>query len=326
MKINILLSSNFFNDHCSYSFVYPIIKSIDLIKDSGIELNFVYSLNKNIFDCNILIIDSRFYGKIEKKKNFIEFINNNISKNIKLIFADTADNTGQIKTDFLYIADTYWKGQILKNKKEYMNHHYGGRLFTNYYYKEFNIIDKNKQVTEPVLNKKELNKIKVCWNMGLCDHGRFSHIKQKLFSIFKLKFLIRNSENYIKPDNTRSIDLTCRIGKVYGRKTVEFQRKKITSILKKNIETSKISRIKYLNEIKNSKFVISPFGWGELCPRDYETFLYGSVLIKPNMQTINTWPDWYIPQKTYLPFSWDISNLQNRLDFELHLHPHIPYQ
>ena len=73
MKINILLSNNFFNDHCSYSFAYPIIKSINLIKKSGVQINFIYSTKKNIFDCNILIIESRFCGKIEKTK-FINFL------------------------------------------------------------------------------------------------------------------------------------------------------------------------------------------------------------------------------------------------------------
>ena len=66
-----------------------------------------------------------------------------------------------------------------------MKSHYEGRLFTNFYKKKFNVIDKNKQMSESVKNKDLLKKIKVCWNMGLCDHGKFSHIKQKLYSIFK---------------------------------------------------------------------------------------------------------------------------------------------
>ena len=68
MIINVLLNDNFFNDHSTYCFVYPIIKSINLIKESGIQINFIYSTKKNIFDCNILIIESRFCIGIEKKK------------------------------------------------------------------------------------------------------------------------------------------------------------------------------------------------------------------------------------------------------------------
>ena len=65
MKVNILLSSNFFNDHCSYSFVFPILRSLNIIKDGGAEIKFFYSYKKNIFDGDILIIDSRFSGKQE---------------------------------------------------------------------------------------------------------------------------------------------------------------------------------------------------------------------------------------------------------------------
>ena len=72
MKINILLPNNFVQYHTSYCFVYPIIKSINLIKESEIKINFIYSIKKNIFDCNVLITESRFCGGIEKKK-FINF-------------------------------------------------------------------------------------------------------------------------------------------------------------------------------------------------------------------------------------------------------------
>ena len=193
MNINILLSANLFGDHCTYSFIFPVLNSINLIKESGNKLNFFYSLKKDIFDCNILIIDSRFCGKLKNKNDFINFLIKNRSKNIKLILVDTADNSGQIKTEFLPFVHTYWKGQILKNKDEYMKPHYGGRFFTDYYNKKNKIKDNEKQFSDPVTDKKLLRKIKVCWNMGLCDHGKYSHIKQKMFSIFKSKIFISNS-------------------------------------------------------------------------------------------------------------------------------------
>ena len=79
----------------------------------------------------------------------------------------------------------------------------------------------------------------------------------------------------------------------------------------------KISRFKYLNEIKKSKISISPYGWGEICPRDFEIFLNGGILLKPEMKTIDTWPNWYISNKTYIPFSWDISNLKTKISYVL---------
>ena len=317
MKINILLNNNYFSDHCTFSFIYPIIKSINLIKESGVKINFVHSTKNNIFDCNILIIDSRFCGKLKKRNEFIKYLKKEKTKNHKLIFVDTADNSGQLKTDFLSFVDIYWKGQILKNVNEYMNPHYGGRLFTNFYKKRFNIKDKNKQISEPVKNKDLLNKIQICWNMGLCDHGRYAHIKQKLYSMLKLNFFINNTKNFFLPNRKRNINVSCRIGLKYERETVSFQRIKISELLKNYIDTSKLSRFKYLKELSNSKYTISPFGWGELCPRDFETFINGAVLIKPDMETIDTWPNWYIQNKTYLSFDWDLKNFITRLEFAL---------
>ena len=153
--------------------------------------------------------------------------------------------------------------------------------------------------------------------MCLCDHGNFTHIKQKLFSIFKSKFFINSSNNFSSPSIKRKLNLSCRIGLNYQRETVQFQREKISKLLKKYVETTKISRFKYLNEIKNSKYVVSPFGWGEICPRDFEIFMNGGILIKPDMKTIDTWPNWYISEKTYLPFNWDLKDFNKKIEFAL---------
>ena len=321
MKVNILLSSNFFGDHCSYSFAFPILRSLNLIKDGGVKINFFYSYKKNIFDGDILIIDSRFSGKQESTIQFIENLKKNKTKELKIIFADTADNSGQIKTEFLPFVDTYWKGQILKNKDEYMKPHYGGRFFTDYYNKKNGIKDSNEQFSKPIKNKRLLKKIKVCWNMGLCDHGKYSHIKQKMFSIFKSRIFISNSNSASNNYDNRINNLSCRIGDKYDRETVQFQRKKIKTLIESHTDTFKIGRFKYLNEMQNSKCVISPFGWGELCPRDFETFLSGGILLKPNMSVFDTWPNWYVSKKdkdntdfgTYLSFKWDFSDLEKIL-------------
>ena len=91
MKINILLPNNFVQYHTSYCFVYPIIKSINLIKESEIKINFIYSIKKNIFDCNILITESRFCGGIEKKK-FINYLKKNKNKKLKKIAINAQKN------------------------------------------------------------------------------------------------------------------------------------------------------------------------------------------------------------------------------------------
>lgn len=64
----------------------------------------------------------------------------------------------------------------------------------------------------------------------------------------------------------------------------------------------------------------SPFGWGEVCFRDFECFLAGAVLFKPSMDHLETWPNYYVPNVTYVPFAWDFSDFVPKLT-EILEHP-----
>ena len=93
MNVNILMSNQFFRDHCSYSFVYPIIKSINLINDKGIKIKFIFNLNKNSFDCDTLIIDSRLEGDTAKYKLFFsEYIGEYEQNNVFIRYIYSSDN------------------------------------------------------------------------------------------------------------------------------------------------------------------------------------------------------------------------------------------
>ena len=74
MKINILLNNNFFNDHCAYGFAFPIFKSLDLINESGIKINFFYSYKKKF---NQVLVNDKFFSKKEVFKEEKKFIKEN---------------------------------------------------------------------------------------------------------------------------------------------------------------------------------------------------------------------------------------------------------
>ena len=67
--------------------------------------------------------------------------------------------------------------------------------------------------------------------------------------------------------------------------------------------------------MKNSKYCLSPFGWGEVAIRDFESFVNGCILIKPDMGHIVSWPNFYIPNSTYIPIEWSLSDLKKNLDY-----------
>lgn len=72
-----------------------------------------------------------------------------------------------------------------------------------------------------------------------------------------------------------------------------------------------VSRRQYFNELRASSLCFSPFGYGEVCWRDYEAVLSGSTLIKPDMGHVETCPDIFVPHETYVPIRWDFADLDD---------------
>jgi spore maturation protein CgeB len=65
----------------------------------------------------------------------------------------------------------------------------------------------------------------------------------------------------------------------------------------------------YYQEMRSSRICVSPFGYGELCWRDFEAVLCGCLLVKPDVSHLRTEPDIFIPGETYVPIRWDFSDL-----------------
>jgi hypothetical protein len=65
----------------------------------------------------------------------------------------------------------------------------------------------------------------------------------------------------------------------------------------------------YLLEMRSSRICVSPFGYGEICWRDFEAVICGCLLVKPDMSHLRTEPDIFVPGETYVPVKWDFSDL-----------------
>lgn len=70
----------------------------------------------------------------------------------------------------------------------------------------------------------------------------------------------------------------------------------------------------YIQEIKTASSILSPFGWGEICTRDFEAFVYGATLLKPSMEHCITFPNVYISNETYIPLDWSFCDIDEILE------------
>lgn len=77
--------------------------------------------------------------------------------------------------------------------------------------------------------------------------------------------------------------------------------------------SSLTSAKKYWRELESAKVCVSPFGYGEVCWRDFEAIVSGAALVKPDMSHMTTAPDIFVPFETYVPVKWDWSDLSEKL-------------
>tara|TARA_A100000164_G_C21914379_1_gene777427 strand:+ start:1311 stop:2321 length:1011 start_codon:yes stop_codon:yes gene_type:complete len=79
----------------------------------------------------------------------------------------------------------------------------------------------------------------------------------------------------------------------------------------------KVSMDEYFKRMSESKIVMSPFGFGEMNPRDVQSAMLGSVLIEPDMSYILSKPFIYENDETYVAVNYDWSDLEEKIDYVL---------
>jgi len=227
-----------------------------------------------------------------------------------LVWLDTADSTGTCMFDVMPYVDLYFKKQLLKNVNDYCRNVYGARIFCEYYHNILQVEDEAiNDKFYPHTEKKYLNKLRLSWNVGLGDL-----FATNPFQLFFHPYRV-SMPSFHSPDLERVIDIQYH-GSSYSSIVgyPRFQSKVLLTAMGKetNLKISDINRrlkkSKFIKESKNSKSILSPFGWGEICGRDFEAFAYGGCMIKQSMEHCITYPIFYKPMITYVPLKWDFSD------------------
>ncbi|SHF39226.1 hypothetical protein [Flavisolibacter ginsengisoli] len=268
-----------------------------------------------------------FIGEDEKKRELIKDFKKRFDR---VIMLDDGAGSDSLHFEYMDLVDLYYKGKLLKERCNYLKPMYGNQLFTNYYNQNYGINDDKVKIRDIPSDPSVLNKLRVSWNLGcgiypvphlnlirlareITRHGLSRFLKPwYVHSYNKMIRLMDQPTNY---DN-RLIKIHARFGNNSLPNTIDYQRKTFLQRCKQHekVIMGSISPRAYNREIKNVAAVLSPFGWGEICFRDFEAIINNSVLIKPNMDHIETWPDVYKNYKTYIPVDWDGNNLTETID------------
>lgn len=79
----------------------------------------------------------------------------------------------------------------------------------------------------------------------------------------------------------------------------------------------RVDHATYCAELLSSRICLSPFGYGEVCFRDFEAVLAGCLLVKPDMSHLETRPDVFRDGETCATVRWDWSDLASVVERHL---------
>ena len=300
---------------------YPLRYNVDRLKNRGYNVSIFYSHRIPNLSCDILCVSCKFLHKWWKrdKDRVFSFLAHAKKYTNKLIYLDDKDSTSTTDFEVLPFVDLYLKKQLLRDRQLYGKSFYGDRIFTDFYHKTFGITDENERFSETIDMEKQGKKIDLSWHIGLGnmigDIMKFSRIMGPIKALLPPSYDVALHD----PFQDRNIDIMARGRRYYSRNTVRFHRERIGTLLdgmgNLRIATNgHVSVRRYRKEMRQAKLVVSSFGWGEIGVRDFEAFIYGAALVKPDMTHLETWPNIFIPGVTYQPIKWDFENLEDIIE------------
>jgi hypothetical protein len=232
-----------------------------------------------------------------------------------IVFFNGQPEAGTNRLDLLPYVDRLFYKSVFSALENYHKDLYAKNLFADYYHNKYQVSDKDTECQyNPTLSAGETKRIELSWNIGVGDYPRRNWPQRLGTIIARAGFpdfgrLFKVGHKNPPPDfsdSARPIAVHARIDPV-SCESISYQRRLYLERIAGNglFLTGMVPQNQYYQELYDSKIVLSPFGWGEVCFRDFEAIISGSLLLKPDMSHLKTWPDVYIPYETYVPTSWD---------------------
>lgn len=301
--------------------LYPVRRNQRRLKERGYHIALLERASARRMRADILILNSKYFRKQWTQPEVVfDFLHRAKRLADKVIWMDDSDSTSVTHFEVLEVVDLYWKKQLLKDRNLYADELYGDRIFTDYYHREFGVEDDGVIVHSRPLDLKLADRVALSWHLGLGDME--GDILPGWRKAIRRRLPPRYDFTFTSPERNRPLDFMFRGSRNYGRNTVRFHREEMGKILDRlaredngltTHEPGRVSIEAYRNNMRDARSVVSPFGWGELGVRDFECWLHGAALLKPDMSHMETWPDVFRPGETYYALNWDFSNVESAI-------------
>lgn len=222
------------------------------------------------------------------------------------------------RLEVLPFVDLFYSKALFKDRSLYGKSLYGKELYSDFFHDRYGVTDPEPRLRAVETRPEMLAKLRLSWNIGIGDYPR-GKLRQRVgvaasmalgFKVTPLFYGRGRLPADPVSRNPGTIPVHARLAPA-PRPSIAYQRKLVMERIEGNplFLTGSVSQNRYNRELTRSRIVLSPFGWGELCLRDFEAVLSGALLLKPDMSHLETWPDVFSPGETYAPFSWEADDL-----------------
>ncbi len=226
----------------------------------------------------------------------------------RLIYFDGDDDLCIQFPEILRYADLYVKKHLFRDKNAYLGKFVGKNNLTDFIHRKFgrSFSDDAAAMESGPVPIDQLRKIYLGFNLAL-DKKIL-----RLYRAAKFRPLLDNKVNDIVFRGSVPKDWMR-----YLRMDIEPALARLQKSYQVILPKERVTAEEYYREMSRSKICVSPFGYGEICWRDFEAILCGSLMIKPNVDHIETTPDIFKPYQTYVPVQWDYSDLEEKCSYYL---------
>lgn len=288
---------------------------------------------------DLLIIVRKFHSHIVTDDDIAAYFYGLRRRFSRIVYFDDSASISSVQPAIITRVDQYWKRALLRDRSAYKTAWTGGHLFSDFYHRAHGLSDTSQFVSAPI-DDMSLSKLRVAWNVGcgiyplprsFVTNNNYAVIRRVLAGCLRLSSYsliglavnqfqarLEHLQPTLRVSQPRYRFISARFQTTGYDHLIGFQRTLSEHLLsgKDNVSLGTVPRKLYLEELARACAVYSPFGWGEICFRDYECVLNGALLIKPDMSHIQTFPDIY-KNDCYLPVSWDLSDLLQVVDHVL---------
>jgi Glycosyl transferases group 1 len=311
----------------AFNSMYPLRAFRRGIRQRGVTVRIYDRPDPSVTDCDVLCVTSEHW-KLQRKSgtagSILDFVGRYRDAVATLIWLDTTDSSGTTSFEVLPFVDLYAKSQLLRDRSRYTEPFYGLRCYTDFYHKNYRITDAT-ETFRVAAHPSHLDKLAVSWNLGLGSYvqenrdfaTRFGRLR--FYWPFAAYTWTRTAPN----GRDRNVDVSFRGLLDYGSETLSFQRQETYRRLaefarQRGCTAAYCGRLpyrQYREEMRQSKLVLSPFGFGEInAGRDFECFADGAALVKPDVSHLVTWPDYFEAGVTYAAHDWSFSDFESTLE------------